>query len=169
MKGLLAVFAVVLAGCIAGPAQAAGAGGMFGRGSVQVGVLAGGGTAFNNSYTILGAGVNYYVIDGLSLGLAYEHWSGTGPSISKTTPSVQYVFYQLDPVKPYIGAFYRRVTVSGQPDYNSVGGRAGVYIAAARHVAIGVGYAEEKALSCQRSIYSSCTSGYAEISALVAF
>ncbi len=163
------LFAVFLAVSLAVPAQAAGVGGMFGEGSVQIGVLAGSGTAFNNSYTILGAGVNYYVIDGLSLGLAYEHWSGTGPSISKTTPSVQYVFYQLGAVKPYVGAFYRRVTVSGQPDYNSAGGRAGVYIAAGPHAAIGVGYAEEKALNCQRSIYSSCTSGYAEISAVIGF
>lgn len=163
------IFALLLAAWAATPARAAVGAGMFGEGSLQIGVLAGGGTAFNNSYTILGAGVNYYVIDGLSLGLAYEHWSGPGPGISKTTPSVQYVFYQLGAVKPYVGAFYRRVTVSGQPDYNSAGGRAGVYIAAGRHAAIGLGYAQEKALNCQRSIYSSCTAGYAEISAVVSF
>lgn len=163
------LFAALLAAWAAAPAQAATGAGMFGEGRVQIGLLAGGGTAFNNSYTVLGAGVNYYVIDGLGLGLSYEHWSGTGPSISKITPSVQYVFYQLGTVKPYLGAFYRRVTVSGQQDYNSVGGRAGVYIAAGSHAAFGVGYAEEKALNCQHSIYSSCTAGYAEISAVVGF
>lgn len=167
MKRIL--FALLLAAGCAAQAQAAGVGGMFGRGALQIGVVAGGGTAFNTSYTILGAGVNYYVMDGLGVGLAYEHWSGAGPSISKITPSVQYVFYQLRVVKPYVGAFYRRVTVGGQPDYSSVGGRAGVYIAAGPHAAFGIGYAQEKALNCQRSIYSSCTSGYAEISAVASF
>ncbi len=168
MRKLLWVV-VLLAGCLAGPAQAAGMGGMFGQGSFQLGVVAGGGTAFNTNYTIIGAGVRYFVIDGLGVGLDYESWSGAGPHISKITPSVQYVFYQLGTVKPYVGAFYRRITVSGQPDYNSVGGRAGVYVALAQHAALGVGYAQEKALNCQRSIYSSCTTGYAEASVVVSF
>ncbi len=167
MKKLL--WMALLAACIAAPAQAAGMGGMFGQGSFQVGVVAGGGTAFNTQYTIFGAGVRYFVVDGLGLGLDYESWSGAGPHISKTTPSVQYVFYQLGTVKPYVGAFYRRITVSGQPDYNSVGGRAGVYVTLAPHAALGLGYAQEKALNCQRSIYSSCSAGYAEASVVVSF
>jgi hypothetical protein len=169
--------AALAAGLVAGlgllaaaaPAQAADGAGMFGRGGLQIGVVAGGATAFNTNYTIIGAGVNYYVVDGLGLGLAYESWSGTGPHISKLTPSVQYVFYQLGRVKPYVGAFYRRITVSGQPDYDSAGGRLGVYVALSPHAALGAGYARETALNCQRSIYSSCSTTYAEISLVVGF
>lgn len=152
-----------------GAAQAAGVGGLFGRGAVNGSVLLGSGTAFNSSYTILGAGVNYYVIDGLSLGLAYESWSGNGPHISKITPSARYVFYQFGAVKPYVGGFYRRTRVSGQPDFNSAGVRAGVYFAAGRHTALGLGIAEERFLSCQRTLNNSCTQSYIEASVLFGF
>lgn len=161
--------ATLLAACLAAPAQAAGVGGLFGQGSTQVGIMAGSGTAFNSSYTILGAGVNYFVIDGLGLGLAYENWSGNGPSVSKVTPSVEYVFYQLRPVSPYVGAFYRHTMVSGLPSYNSEGARAGIYIAAGRHAALGIGYVQERYLSCQSALYGSCSQGYAEVSLLFGF
>ncbi len=166
--GIGAAGMLALAG-VSAPAQASEAAGMFGRGGLQIGVVAGGATAFNTNYTLIGAGVNYYVVNGLGLGLAYESWSGTGPHISKLTPSVQYVFYQLGRVKPYVGAFYRRITVSGQPDYDSAGGRLGVYVALSQHAALGAGYARETALNCQRSIYSSCSTTYAEISLVVGF
>ena len=51
----------------------------------------------------------------------------------KITPSVQYVFYQVPHVSPYIGAFYRRTYIDNLSDLNSAGGRAGVYIAAGQN------------------------------------
>ncbi len=116
MNRLISAAALFLLSCV--PAHAAGLGGMFSQGQTHVSLEAGNGYAFNNSYLILGAGVSYYVLDGLAVGLAYENWSGSGPGIRKITPSVQYVFYQAASVKPYVGGFYRHTVVSGLPDIN---------------------------------------------------
>ncbi|HKB59874.1 MAG TPA: hypothetical protein VKC56_07475 [Gallionellaceae bacterium] len=171
-KSLYTIVMLLSAGLgasLAAPAQAAGVAGLFGQGRVNGSIMVGSGSAFNYNYTIIGAGVNYYVIDGLSLGLAYESWSGPGPHISKITPSVQYVFYQLGRVKPYVGAFYRRTQVTGQPDFNSAGARAGAYISASRHAAFGLGIVEERFLSCQRTLNNSCSQSYVEASMLFGF
>lgn len=171
MKRLLfaLLFALSLAGGLATPAQAAGVAGMFGQGRVSGSVMVGSGTAFNNTYTIYGAGINYYLFDGFSLGLSYESWQGAGPRISKITPSAQYVVYQLGRVKPYVGAFYRRTTVSGQPNFNSAGARAGIYIAASRHAYFGIGAVQERFLTCQRTLYNSCSQSYVEASMVFGF
>lgn len=150
-------------------AEAAGVAGIFGQGQVHFQVEAGNGYAFNNSYLILGVGLSYYVLDGLSVGLAYENWSGGGPGINKTTPSVQYVFYHASTVKPYIGAFYRHATVAGLPGINSAGGRAGIYIASGARSAVGVGYVYESYLNCQTAIYATCTESYPEVSITFGF
>jgi hypothetical protein len=151
------------------PARADSVDGVFGQGSTQFSLLAGSGYAFNSDYLIIGAGVNYYVLDGLGVGLSYENWSGNGPGISKTSPSVQYVFYQTSALQPYVGGFYRHVAIDGLPGINSVGGRAGVYFTSGRRSVIGVGLASESYLNCQATIYSSCSETYPEISIIFSF
>jgi len=151
------------------PAQAAGGAGMFGQGQTHLMIEAGNGYAFNNGYLILGAGVSYYVLDGLGVGLAFENWSGGTPGIRKITPSAQYVFYQGSSIKPYIGGFYRHATITGLPSLNSVGARAGVYFASGSHAAIGAGIVHESYLNCQTAIYATCSESYPEISAVFSF
>ena len=86
------------------PAYASGAGGMFGQGRTQVSVVGGNGYAFGKNYFIIGARVSYYVLDGLGVGLSYENWSQSNPSITKYAPYVQQVFYQSSSfLQPYIG------------------------------------------------------------------
>jgi len=104
------------------PATAAEVAGAFSKGNTSLLVTAGSGYAFNESYLVLGVGVGYYLFDGLNVGLSVEWWSGSDPTLYKVTPSVTYVFHQV-PLKPYIGAFYRRTYAENLPDLNSAGAR----------------------------------------------
>jgi hypothetical protein len=170
MRRLIALaFAAVAAFASTPPASAAEAAGVFSRGSTGVIVTAGSGYAFNQSYLVLGLGVNYYVIDGLNVGLSVESWSGSSPTLTKVTPSVQYVFHQVPKVSPYIGAFYRRTYISSLPDIDSYGGRAGIYIAAGRRAYVGIGGVYESYVDCKKTIYSSCSETYPELSFVIAF
>lgn len=150
-------------------ATAANVAGVFSQGHTHLAVVAGNGYAFNDSYIVLGVGINYYVVDGLNIGLNAEAWTGGNPDIYKITPSVQYVFYQVPNISPYLGAFYRRTYVDNLPDLDSVGSRAGVYFAAGRNAFIGVGAVYENYLDCRETIYNECTDTYPEISFTVSF
>ena len=167
---LLAAALAVCAAFVSIPARAADVAGLFARGRTGFIISGGTGYAFNQSYFVLGLGLNYYVIDGLNVGLSAESWTGNDPHFYKVTPSVQYVFYQIPTVKPYIGAFYRRTYFSSNlPDINSAGGRAGVYIAAGRNAYIGGGVVYESYLDCNKTTYNSCSETYPEISFTLAF
>jgi len=151
------------------PAIAADAAGVFGKGRAHFVLNAGSGNAFNENYVVLGVGASYYLVDGLSVGLSLESWSGADPGMTKITPSVQYVFLQVPQVKPYVGGFYRRAYIDSLPDINSVGGRAGVYVPAGRNVHIGIGAVYESYVDCNKSVYRSCSETYPEVSFSIAF
>jgi len=165
-KQLLAAIATC---AFAVPAAAQSVAGSFAQGRTHFVVTAGTGYAFDETYLVLGLGASYYVLDGLNVGLFVESWSGSDPGMTKITPSVQYVFYQVQRVKPYVGAFYRRTNIEGLPDLDSVGGRAGVYIQAGRNAYIGVGAVYESYLDCSSAVYRECDSTYAEVSLTFAF
>ncbi len=151
MKPLLTVAAVMLATSVAAaqgvepPRRTP-----FDAGSIAL--SAGGGTrlAFGYRYIALGAGVGYYVLDGVELGLAGQLNFGDGPSISLLSPSLSYVAQPLVgkwPVVPYVGAFYNHWFIgSGYRDGDAIGGRAGLMYAAGR-VVIGLGIAYERIVS----------------------
>jgi len=169
MRPMLVSLAVATAAVLAPPVGAADVAGAFRQGSTQVVVSGGTGYAFKESYFVLGLGASYYVVDGLNVGVAFEWWSGSSPGIYKLTPSVQYVFHQVPTLKPYVGAFYRRTYVDGLADINSVGGRAGAYLQAGRNTYIGGGVVYERYVSCNESIYRSCSDTYPELSITFAF
>ena len=150
------------------PVAAADVGAAFREGRSAFSLVVGSGTAFDQTYTVIGVGVNYYVLDGLSLGLGVESWSGEDPGITKVTPSVTYVFHRVPVVKPYLGAFYRRNYIDGEDNVDSYGGRAGLYFGSDR-VVIGVGGVYEKYQDCKTSRYVDCDDTYAEISVLFTF
>jgi hypothetical protein len=147
----------------------AGAGTSFGEGRWQLQVFGGGGSAFSQTYFVLGAGANYYVLHGLGLGLSFESWVGNTPTIYKLTPSVQYVFTQVPSVKPYVGVFFRRVFINDYSDLNSVGARGGVYLPIRPNMHLGLGGVYESYLDCNESTYDSCSDFYPEISVTVSF
>lgn len=170
LKKKFVAAAAALAVCaFASPATAQSVAGTFAKGRTHFVVSAGTGYAFDETYLILGIGASYYVADGLNVGLFLESWSGSDPTMTKITPSVQYVFYQVQPVKPYVGAFYRRTSIEGLEDLDSVGGRAGAYFQAGRNAYIGVGAVYESYLDCSTSVYRKCDSTYAEVSFTFAF
>lgn len=166
--GTVLVTAVLSLGAVA-PVSATDVAGVFRRGRVHLAVFGGNGYAFDDSYLVLGLGASYYLIDGLNIGVTAESWTGGNPGVTKITPSVQYVFYQVPRVSPYIGAFYRRTYIENRPDLNSAGGRAGVYVVAGRNAYVGAGAVYESYLDCDKAIYRDCTDTYPEISFTVAF
>jgi hypothetical protein len=168
-RKLAGVTLAVVAAFASVPATAADVAGAFGRGRMQFVISGGTGYAFNETYFVLGLGAAYYLIDGLNVGLSLESWSGADPHMYKVTPSVQYVFYQVPVVKPYIGGFYRRTYVDGLPDSNSVGGRAGAYVQAGRNAYLGAGVVYESYLDCNQTVYRSCSDTYPELSFTFAF
>jgi hypothetical protein len=158
-----------LATAVSAPAMAVDVAGVFSKGRTHLSIVGGNGYAFDENYLVLGVGASYYLINGLNLGLYYEAWTGGDPDITKITPSLHYVFYQVPHVSPYIGAFYRRTSIEGLPDLDSTGGNAGVYIAAGSNAFIGIGAVYESYLDCDKAVYNSCSDTYPEISFTVAF
>jgi len=151
------------------PVDAAEVGASFSQGRSRFSVVGGNGYAFNESYLVLGVGAAYFVADGLNVGLDVEWWTGGDPGIVKVSPSLQYVFYQVPRVAPYVGAFYRRSYLEDIKDLNSAGGRAGVYIPAGRNAHVGLGMVYESYFDCDESTYVSCSDTYPEVSFTVAF
>ena len=143
--------------------------GVFSKGQTLLSIYGGTGYAFNEDYFVIGVSANYFLINGLNIGLAYEAWTGSTPKINKLTPSINYVFYQPQSVKPYIGAFYRHTYIENLPDLESVGGRLGIYIHGGRNVYIGLGGVYESYLDCTETVYNSCDDTYPEISFTFAF
>ena len=78
-------------------------------------------------------------------------------------------FYQVQAVKPYLGAFYRRTNIDGLADLDSIGARAGAYIRVGGNAYLGVGAVHESYLDCESNVYRKCDSTYAEISITFAF
>jgi hypothetical protein len=171
MKQTLAAALAAAACALAAPAiaQTAGIAGGFSQGRTHLAVTAGTGNAFNESYVVLGVGASYYLFDGFNVGLGFESWTGASPKMTKITPSVQYVFYQVQTVKPYVGAFFRRTSIEGLNDLDSVGGRAGVYLQAGRNAYFGLGAVYESYLDCNTGTYHKCNSTYGEVSVTFAF
>ena len=166
MKKLICLL-VTLAACIP-PAAAQTVAGAFSKGRFHFAITGGPGYAFDEDYIVIGAGVSYYVIDGLSVGFSAETWTGGDPGMYKLTPSVQYVFYRA-PVKPYVGAFYRRTSIERLPDLDSVGGRAGIQFQSTPNAYLGVGLVYESYLDCSESTFRECDSLYGELSFTFAF
>lgn len=139
---------------------------LFVQGNKTVGISLGSGSVNygwprgSEYYTILGVSGDYFIVDDLSVGLAYRHWFGT-PSIDEVTLPVTY-YLPLDAnMRPYAGLFYRRVFMgSGYDDGDVYGGRAGVTIKVSPRSYLGVGWVQEYWDGC--SDRSDCSSGYPE-------
>lgn len=143
--------------------------GPFARGQKRVGFYGGVGSNFNQSYGIVGAGLGYYVADGLEAGVDFESWFGNSPSVNKITPQLRYVFWQGERLKPYVGAFWRHTWLGGGwPDYDSWGGRAGVaYRSGNNYLAVGV--VHERYIHNDRITFSDDSDTYPEVAFWIAF
>jgi len=164
---LLVVLVQVSIPAFAGPFSVSNSGASFSRsnpfseGKTNLSLVLGSGSAFNDDYIILGAGIGYYIIDGLELGVDAQYWFSGDPSIIKVSPQLKYVFLPGSKVRPYVGAFYRRTFVNSDifRDQNSYGTRAGAYFTSRSGVYIGGGVVYEKLENCR---ISDCSNTYPE-------
>jgi hypothetical protein len=147
----------------AAQAEIDGDAGPFRKGSIRMTLLIGSGTAYRNDYTIFGLGAAYYAADGIEVGLDGESWSGADPRIYRVSPGVRYIFYSMQTIKPYVGAFYRHSFVEGFSDRNAVGVRAGGIILSGERSYVGAGAASSVYLNCSETADQSCGETYAEI------
>jgi len=166
MKRIVVLVTLLFVAATAAQAQDAGP---FAKGRKRIGLYGGYGTSFNRNYGIVGAGFGYYVADGLEAGLDYENWFGTSPSVNKVTPQLRYVLWKADPIKPYVGAFWRHTWLgSDWPNYDSWGGRAGIaYRSGGNYLAIGV--VHERYLDNDRLNFSDRSDTYPEVSFWLSF
>ena len=137
--------------------------GVFARNRIRVGVLLGSGYTGNDRYLILGAGVGYYLINGLEVSLDYQAWVVGSPTYHRLTPSLTYAFWMVPKIKPYLGVFYRHTWAQGLNDYSSMGVRGGIYIVPQGPVFFGVGIVYERALDCDDAVNRYCDDYYPEI------
>jgi len=116
--------------------------GVFSRGSKRAGIYGGAGSTLGNTYVILGAGIGYYIYDGLEVGIDGEGWLFQDPTIWKISPQIRYTVWQFGALRPYIGAFWRRTFVEDPyDDVDSWGGRGGITYARGRgYVGAGMVY-----------------------------
>ena len=103
--------------------------GVFDKGQKNVALTVGSGSGYNSNYTIVGLTANYYMMNGLSVGLGYRGWFGGSPTINELDIPVTYVLPLPGKIRPYIGGFYRRTFIGGDyRDYDTYGGRAGISV-----------------------------------------
>jgi hypothetical protein len=145
--------------------------GPFSRGSVRLSLMVGSGFTATDDYLILGAGLGYFLVDGLEIGLDYDIWFLADPVLNRLSPGVRYVFHQIPVIKPYVGGFYRHTFVgSGYEDFDYLGARLGIfYVPQSRGVYVGGGAVYEHMLSCKNSAFIDCDNWYPEIFVGVSF
>jgi len=136
--------------------------GPFGRGSAQFSLTVGNGRAFDQNYTVYGGGFSYYLYNGLAVGVDAETWRGASPGITKFSPHAHYVWRISPRINPYLGTFYRRVSIDGYDDRNSYGFRAGVYMRSGRRAYLGAGIVYDRLLNCDAAVYKECSTTYPE-------
>ena len=137
----------------------------FNKGRTRFSLQVGNTTAFNQNYTAIGIGGGYYVRDGLEVGLDGDAWFGMDvPGIYRLSPGLRYVLYSLDQYKPYAGIFYRRSFIEGHDDRNEAGGRAGVTVLTGWSSNLSVGLVYDVHINCDKTVYSSCSQFYTELS-----
>ncbi len=120
-------------------------GGVFSVGSKNVGFTLGTDNSFGNNYTVLGATVNYFIVDNLSLGASYQAFLGGTPDINQVTVPVTYHLpLENTTYRPYLGAFYNR-TFMEKPynDYDIYGGRAGLSVQTSQNSFMSFGWVQE--------------------------
>ena len=147
-------------------------GGSFSAGNMGLGLTVGSGsvsytTRGTQSYFIAGVGADYFVIDGLAIGVGYRGWFGGTPTINQATVPITYYIPTGKSFRPYGGAFYRYTTFSDDTNsYSSAGVRIGGAMMFTGGY-VGFGWVQEYYLDAADQGNSS--SGYPEVVVGVSF
>ena len=139
------------------------------QGSANIGLSLGSGRALDQTYTVIGARVGYFVADGFEFAIGAEMWRGDDPDIYKISPEVRYIWFHLPRLKPYVGGFYSRAIYDGLPDSNTYGAKGGVYLPVSPNANLAAGLVYERIEGCDEAVYSDCSSIYPEFSFIVSF
>lgn len=92
----------------------------------NIGVKLGGSSIGSENYTVFGASINYFPIDHLSVGGAYEYWFSGHPSLSKMTIDTTYYIPASEKIRPYIGGIYSHYFIDHYSDVDAYGYRVGL-------------------------------------------
>jgi hemolysin activation/secretion protein len=121
------------------------AAGVFSIGSKNVGITVGSDNSFGNNYTVIGANVNYFVLDGISMGASYHAFLGGTPDIQQLTfPITYYLPLGNNSFRPYAGGFYTHTMIEEPYDnYDIYGGRIGISMPISQNSYISFGWVQE--------------------------
>lgn len=142
---------------------------LFEKGRTSVGIVAGAGSSNGDNYTIIGVGADYFVMNGLSVGVGYQGWFGGDPTINQLTLRSSYYIPLSQKFHPYIGGFVRETFRSGDDDYVSYGVRGGVAVTMSPNSYVSFGYAYEEYGGCTETRFRECSSSYPELVFSLAF
>lgn len=95
-------------------------------GGQSLGVKLGGASIGSENYTIAGVSINYFALDNLAVGAAYEYWFSGKPTVSKATIESTYYIPVSAQLKPYVGLLYSHYFVNDLTDIDAYGYRIGV-------------------------------------------
>jgi len=100
---------------------------LFKAGQKNFGFSAGSSTGYGNTYTVIGANFNYFVQDGLSVGLGYQGYFGDDPKINEVSIPVTYYYTYTPAYYPYAGVRYAHTFIDDPyEDYDIYGLRVGL-------------------------------------------
>ena len=160
-RGLRLALIVLVLSCASHPARAEPDPYLAGR--LGVSLTLGTGQVASETYYTVGAGLNYFLLNGLWFGATVETRQGLEPTLYKASPEIGYVLPWGDAVRPYVGAFYRRIWVENYSDYDTLGARAGVQIRMTRNVYWRIGGVYESLRNCDNAQPGlSCSDQYGE-------
>ncbi|HZP91729.1 MAG TPA: hypothetical protein VFB20_02440 [Burkholderiales bacterium] len=162
---IISAVALSAASCAALAAGAIG----FQAGTTDGGITLGAGRAVDQNYTVIGGRLGYFVADGFELAMSAQAWRGADPVIYKFIPEVRYIWYQSEPVQPYVAGFYSFNIYQGLPDKNSYGAKGGIYFPVGPNASLSLGLVYEAIESCNSAVYRECSDWYPEIGFLVTF
>ena len=162
MLGSFRIFIVLLFLCTFVKAD------IFEQNSISLGAKYSSASYLDNDYDVAGLNINYFVLDGLGIGVEYENWieRDEAPRIEKIGVSTTYFVPVSEPIRPYIGAVYRRLFTDSVYDTSTYGYRAGISFSSDR-ASMSLGWSEERLSSCQDT--QECTNGFAEVLISISF
>jgi len=135
--------------------------GMFSMGNKNMGLSLGAGSSYGNTYTVAGINGHYFIIDDLAVGIGYRGWFGASPTMNEVLMDATYYLPLHQKFRPYFGAFVRQTFISGDDDYQSYGGKAGVAITMNPNSYVGIAYVVEYYTNCNRA--GECSNSYPEV------
>jgi len=134
---------------------------MFEKGNKNISASVGVGSAYDNTYTIAGVNGHYFIVDNLAVGLGYRGWFGSSPTMNELVVDGTYFFPLNRKFRPYLGVFARETFVSGDNDYQSYGGKAGLAVSMSPNSYMGFAYVIEYYSQCNNS--GECSNSYPEV------